>query len=126
MELLDADPVELGGRPTDVDAGTPLGRVFVLLKRSADEATLRKAFPVLNKLESWFSQGTALVKAGYDTVERAAGKQLLETLVAAMSSTGAVLTHVPQVLAPLREATKDEAWYVRPGSSQGPRQAPAF
>ena len=51
LELLDAGPVELVGVQQTLMQVRLLAEWLCLLKRRADEATLRKAFPVLNKLE---------------------------------------------------------------------------
>ena len=63
---------------------------------------------VLASLERWFSRWIAFVRKRYDTdtVEHAAGKQLLETLVQGVI--GAVLAHTPTILSPLRKAIKDQ------------------
>ena len=53
------------------------------------------------------------MRKGYDTVERAAGEQLLETLAQGVSRTGAVLAHAPTILTPLHNAAKDQDWLVR-------------
>ena len=58
------------------------------------------------------------MKSGYDTAARAAGEQLLETLVAAMFSTGAVLAHAPSILDPLRQVMKDQDRRVRRAAVQ--------